>query len=105
MRAAWPCPRRHLAASGRKVLVALEAGDRSGECLPWGTSRRRGAPAGRSNSLVRRQARDIAGLPYILMRRRTARKKRAYGRSSMMSLGGPPARRSGAWVLLVLGAL
>src|SRR5262245_40437622 len=39
------------------------------------------------------------------MRRRTARKKRAYGRSSMMPLGGPPARRGGAWVLLVLGAL
>src|SRR5262245_51445279 len=38
------------------------------------------------------------------MRRRTARKKRAH-RGSMMSLGGPPVRRSGLWVALILGAL
>jgi murein DD-endopeptidase MepM/ murein hydrolase activator NlpD len=43
--------------------------------------------------------------PYdILMRRRTARKKRP-GRQSLVSLGGPPSRRGSGWVVLVLGAL
>lgn len=38
----------------------------------------------------------------MVMRRRTARKKRS---APLGNLGGPPARRPGGWVALVLGAL
>src|SRR5215510_4458419 len=39
----------------------------------------------------------------MVTRRRTARKKRAA--RTLGNLGGPPARRTGGWVALVLGAL
>src|SRR6185503_7046421 len=39
----------------------------------------------------------------IVMKRRTARKKRSA--RPLGNLGGPPARRPGGWVALVLGAL
>ena len=43
----------------------------------------------------------------MVTRRRTRRKKRASSRSRgpLGNLGGPPARRTGGWVALVLGAL
>ena len=43
----------------------------------------------------------------MVTRRRTRRKKRSVARSpgSLGTLGGPPARRTGGWVALVLGAL
>src|SRR5262245_36565613 len=39
----------------------------------------------------------------MVMRRRTSRKKRSV--RTLGNLGGPPARRTGGWVALVLGAL
>src|SRR5689334_24187492 len=39
----------------------------------------------------------------MVMRRRTSRKKRSI--RPLGNLGGPPARRPGGWVALVLGAL
>src|SRR3954447_11589052 len=39
----------------------------------------------------------------MVTRRRTARKKRAA--RTLGNLGGPPARKTGGWVALVLGAL
>src|SRR5882724_1696288 len=39
----------------------------------------------------------------MVTRRRTARKKRSH--RPLGNLGGPPARRAGGWVALVLGAL
>src|SRR4051794_27597741 len=39
----------------------------------------------------------------MVTRRRTARKKRSV--RPLGNLGGPPARRTGGWVALVLGAL
>ena len=41
----------------------------------------------------------------MVRRRSSARKKRAVRPAYVSSVGGPPARRSGAWVALILGAL
>lgn len=41
----------------------------------------------------------------IVMRRRTARKKRSSRSLSLASVGGAPARRGSGWVVLVLGGL
>ena len=41
----------------------------------------------------------------MVRRRSSARKKRAVRPAYVSSVGGPPARRSGGWVALILGAL
>src|ERR1043165_2136019 len=88
----WPC-RRHLAPTRAKALVVHARADlllavRWG-CSPFPWSHRRPVILLASFRMV--------------MRRRTSRKKRSI--RPLGNLGGPPAKKPGGWVALILGAL